>query len=132
MKGFISLVCSLAVFQTLAAGAGIPRYFERSPTTHHQLDVEEVREELGSRVSRSTAIFGPDDRRFNNATSRWNIFAVPQIQVVIVPGEESDVSTIVSAMIILIEVLFPNGNQGQILQRKQHQIPGRKPCPRQH
>ncbi|KAK2038886.1 FAD-binding domain-containing protein [Colletotrichum somersetense] len=86
-------VLGLAVFQSLAAS--IPNYFERYPTTRTQLDTNQIQAELGKLVSKETAIFGPDDDRYDNATSRWNTFAVPQIKVVISPGQESDVSTIV-------------------------------------
>ncbi|KAI2779941.1 FAD-binding domain-containing protein [Daldinia loculata] len=96
MKKFVSLVCSLALFGTLATGASIPRYFQPSAFTRRQLNATQVQQELGSELSNTTSIFGPDDDRFTEATTRWNIFAVPKIQVVIEPGEESDISTIVT------------------------------------
>ncbi|KAK1595305.1 uncharacterized protein LY79DRAFT_511143 [Colletotrichum navitas] len=96
MKGIVSLVLGLvAVFQPLASAASVPNYFERSPTTRSQLDANQIQAELGQLVSKETVIFGPGDDRYENATSRWNTFAVPQVQVVISPGCESDVSTIV-------------------------------------
>ena len=97
MKSFVSLACSLAICQTLAAGATIPRYFQTAPITRRDLSTAQVQRELGRQVSNTTAIYGPEDSRFENATERWNIAAVPKIQVVIEPGQESDVATIVSA-----------------------------------
>lgn len=94
MKGSTSFISSL-LFSTLAHAAAIPTYFHQSAFTRRSLSAEEVRQELGSQVSNSTLIYGPDDPRYANATARWNDFAVPQIQVVIVPGAEDDVSTIV-------------------------------------
>lgn len=70
MNSIISLICSLAVFQSLTTGASIPTYFERSLTTRQGLDTQQVRTELGRRVSKETSIFGPDDQRYNDATSR--------------------------------------------------------------
>ena len=98
MKIFRSLICSVAIFHTLAAAASIPRYFDRFPTTPRGLNSTKVQRELGRRLSNTTVIFGPDDSRFTAATARWDDFAVPQIQLVIEPGRESDVSTIVGGM----------------------------------
>lgn len=98
MKGFCSLVYSLGVLQTFAAGTRIPKQFRPHPTTPIDLNTTEVQRELGYQVSSTTAIFGPSDGRFDIATSRWTIYGKPQIQVVIEPGQESDVSTIVGAM----------------------------------
>lgn len=96
MRSFSSLVCSLAIFQTLVAGTTIPRYFQKLPVTRRDLSSTQVQQELGRQLSNTTTIFGPGDSRFDNATVRWNIVAVPKIQVVIEPGQESDISTIVS------------------------------------
>jgi hypothetical protein len=104
MKTFVSLVYSLTIFWTFAAGANIPRYFESAPITRRNLSSTQVQQELGSQVSNTTVIFGPGDSRYAAATARWNDFAVPQIQVVIEPGEESDVPTIVSVTNIVIRV----------------------------
>ncbi|KAK1975703.1 hypothetical protein LZ30DRAFT_605026 [Colletotrichum cereale] len=96
MKGIVSFVFGLTVFQSLAAGANVPNYFERSLTTRQQLNTNHVRAELGGRLSKESAVFGPDDPRYSNATSRWNSYAMPQVQVVVSPGQESDISTIVN------------------------------------
>lgn len=96
MKSFVSLGCSLAIFLTLGVGAVVPRYFQTVPVTRRQLSSTQVRQELGGQVSNTTTIFGPDDSSYDNATSRWNTLAVPRVQFAIVPGQESDISTIVS------------------------------------
>lgn len=96
MHNLVSYVCSLAGLISLAAGASIPRHFERAPVTRPNLNSNQVQRELGGRVSKATTIYGPTDDRYDQATARWNTFAVPQIQVVIEPGEESDVAKIVS------------------------------------
>lgn len=110
MKIFVSLACSIAIFHTFAAAASIPRHFERFPTTPRKLQIAKVQRELGSRVSNTTVIFGPDDGRFSAATARWNDFAPPHIQLVIEPGRESDVSTIVRGMEHCYRSLFADGD----------------------
>ncbi|KFZ09727.1 hypothetical protein V502_08538 [Pseudogymnoascus sp. VKM F-4520 (FW-2644)] len=103
----------LAIIQYFAAGARIPGHFRPHPTTPIGLNTTEVQRELGCRVSNTTAIFGPSDSRFDVATSRWDIYAPPQIQVVIEPGQESDVSTIVKyCNENSIEFLALNGGHG--------------------
>ena len=104
MKAFVSFLYSLAISGTLVSGASIPRYFQASPITRRQLSPQQVQQELGSQVSNTTAIFGPADSRYNESTTRWNIFAVPKVQIVVEPGVESDIPTIVSAMIIATQV----------------------------
>jgi hypothetical protein len=116
MYHFILVVYTLAFFSKPAAGASIPRYFQRSPTTRHQLNVTQVQRELGCLVSKTTAIYGPDDRRYDNATSRWNIYAPPQIQIVVEPARESDISATVSVLGIIIQIPVADRSKGQILQ----------------
>lgn len=96
MKACVVLTGCLNVFVTLVDGASIPTYFERFPSTPRQLSVVQVQRELGARLSNTTAIFGPDDSQYKEALSRWNSFVTPKVQLVIEPGQESDVSTIVS------------------------------------
>ena len=93
MKSFSSLLCSLAIFQTLASSTAIPSYFQPTPI----LSSAQVQRELGNSLSKTTTIFGPDDGRFVNATERWDVVAIPRVQVVIQPGQESDISKIVSS-----------------------------------
>lgn len=124
MKSFVSLGCSLAIFQTLSAGAVIPRYFQTVPVTRRQLSSTRIQQELGGQVTNTTTIFGPDDSRYDDATSRWNNFAVPRVRVVIEPGEESDISTIVSTIgqcyiegleLTVIQVQYCNENSIEFL-----------------
>ncbi|KDN59786.1 hypothetical protein CSUB01_10237 [Colletotrichum sublineola] len=95
MKSISLLVFILSIFYSLVAGASIPRYLERYLTTRKQLDTNQARAELGGRLSKEAVIFGPEDPRFHNATSKWNSMLVPQVKVVVFPGRESDVSKIV-------------------------------------
>lgn len=98
MKSYISVIGGLAIFQNLVVSVTIPSYFQTSPTTSRQISTAAVQKELGSRLSNSSAIFGPDDSRYNESTARWDNFAVPQVQLVIEPGTESDVPKIVSTI----------------------------------
>ena len=96
MNLFISLASSLAIFQTLVAGTTIPIYFQKHHVTRRDLSSTQVQQELGRQLFNTTTIFGTGDSRFDNATVRWNVLAVPKIQAVIEPGQESDISIIVS------------------------------------
>ncbi|KAI8931401.1 hypothetical protein NX059_011731 [Plenodomus lindquistii] len=98
MKTLSLFVYAIAYLATLVAGASIPRYSERAPITRANLDSNQVQRELGRQLSPTTVIFGPKDTRFNDATARWNTFAVPHPQVIIEPGQESDVSIIASVI----------------------------------
>ncbi|KAJ8123129.1 hypothetical protein ONZ43_g850 [Nemania bipapillata] len=95
MRFSSSLGCGLVLLRALAASAGIPSYFQRFPVTRSEINAATVLRELGQRVSSKATLYGPSDSRYPNATARWNNFAIPQIQIVVVAGEESDVSTIV-------------------------------------
>lgn len=116
MKTFVSLVYSLALLQKLVVGASIPRHFQRFPTTRYQLNATQVQRELGNQISNTTVIFGPDDSRYNESTARWSIFAKPRIQIVVEPGQASDVSQIVSALSITIQTYKLTAILGQVLQ----------------
>lgn len=102
MKVSASLLCGLGLLQSFVASASIPRYFEKYPTTRRNVTSAQVQMELGGKVSNATVIFGPEDPRYAEATARWSSFAMPHIQVVVEPSQESDVSTIVSTMNIAI------------------------------
>jgi hypothetical protein len=91
----ISSLCLFSGLSSLVSGASIPRYFEKQPTTRRNLTSQEVRRELGGQVSRGTLIYGPADAEFANLTSRWTVYSKPDVQVVIEPAAELDVSTIV-------------------------------------
>ncbi|KAL5050272.1 hypothetical protein BDW71DRAFT_203671 [Aspergillus fruticulosus] len=55
-----------------------------------------MQRELGGILSPKPLIFGEHDTRYENATQPWNTVVTPHIQLVIQPGEEADVPTIVS------------------------------------
>ena len=91
----LSLSCYFGLLWTVAAGASIPRIFEKHAITRRDLTSAQVQQELGDQVSNTTSVFGPDDSRYPEITSRWTDFSKPQIQVVIEPVTESDVAVIV-------------------------------------
>lgn len=90
------LAFSLAIFQTLVAGSAIPSYFRSAPITPRDLSSVKVQHDLGSRLSNTTTILGPSNPDFNESIARWNIFAPPKVQVVVEPGQESDIPRIVN------------------------------------
>ncbi|RYP55563.1 hypothetical protein DL769_010120 [Monosporascus sp. CRB-8-3] len=101
MNSFSRLVaCCLALLQTTVAGAAlpathVPRYFQHAPFTRRDLSVPKVQAELGALLSRGSTIFGPSSPAWEEATERWNTYAPPDIEIVVQPGRESDVSKIV-------------------------------------
>lgn len=92
------LACSLALLHSLVASTPVPEYFDNAPTTRRHLSVRKVGAELGRVLSRGTTIFGPFDSRWDEAVERYNTYARPDIQIVVQPAKESDVSRIVSAV----------------------------------
>ena len=99
MKSFALLSSSvLALLPALVAGEDTPRYFRRAPFTRRDLDVTKVEKELGALLSSGASIFGPTDPRFANSTERYTNGAVPDIEVVVVPGTEDDVAVTVRVM----------------------------------
>lgn len=92
----------LSLWQPIVAAlVATPHYFRSAPFTRRSLSVLQVQQELGTLVSFNTTIFGPGDVRFANATERYSTHAVPDIEVVVVPATEDDVSTIVLNIPIL-------------------------------
>ncbi|PYH77480.1 FAD binding domain-containing protein [Aspergillus uvarum CBS 121591] len=73
----------------------VPHYFQREALTRRDLSVSQVSRELGALVSNTTAIFGPSDPRWENATERYTTFAPPTIELVVQPGLESDIPIII-------------------------------------
>ena len=55
----------------------------------------DVAAQLGSRLSENATIYFQNDPRFANATARWSVYGAPNIAVVVEPGIETDVATIV-------------------------------------
>lgn len=84
----------LSLLASPVAGAVLPGYFQRAsaPFTRRGLSVLTVQKELGAVISAGASIFGPADARYAQATERYSTHAVPDIEVVVVPGTESDVA----------------------------------------
>lgn len=87
----------LALFQTFASAAAVPRYFQRHPMTRRDLSVQKVEQELSVILSNGTTMYGPQDTKWEDLIERYNTFALPDIQIVVQPGQESDISKIVGA-----------------------------------
>ena len=60
------------------------------------LNNNEVRQELGRRLSDDTKIYFPFNSEFANYTERWSEAVAPDIAVVVVPATAQDVATTVS------------------------------------
>jgi hypothetical protein len=99
MKPFAQLSSLvLALLPVLVAGVITPRYLQRAPFTRRDLNVTSVETELGALLSPNATILGPGDPSFANTTVRYSTYAVPDIEVVVVPGIESDVAVTVRAI----------------------------------
>lgn len=88
---------SFLLLQALVIASPVPRYFQSNPITRRDLTAETVEKELGPLLSSGTLIFGPENPAYVNATSRWITFVQPDIEVVVEPAAESDISKIVSS-----------------------------------
>lgn len=97
VTSFHRAVCSLMLFQTLVIGAPAsrPDYLQPFPSSPRNLTANEVMRELGGRLSSETTIFGPSNTAYRNATERWNTLEIPNIEVVVQVGQESDIAKIV-------------------------------------
>lgn len=88
--GFAAAVPRLAHYAT-------PRSLQPYPFSRRDLPVATIQRELGPLLSNTSTIIGPDSPSWANNTERYNIFTRPDVEVVVLPGEEKDVSAIVSA-----------------------------------
>ncbi|KAI0886283.1 uncharacterized protein GGS22DRAFT_179185 [Annulohypoxylon maeteangense] len=96
MNSFLKFTAVGLVFGlSLASGTIIPSYFERAAITKRQINLMEFQKDLGERVSYNTSIYLPFDTKFASATERYDTYAPPTIELVVVPGLESDIPIIV-------------------------------------
>lgn len=70
-------------------------YFERKLFSRDNISATTVTAELGPRLSSGSLVFGSDNSQWSNATSRWNRFVRPDVQVVVEPAAECDIAKIV-------------------------------------
>ncbi|KAI2618206.1 hypothetical protein GGR54DRAFT_606504 [Hypoxylon sp. NC1633] len=94
------VICGLSLLHALVAGSplrpgAVPRYFQNAPFTRRDLSVTTVQQELGGQLSHSSTIYGSSSPAWTNATERWNTLSPPDVEVVVQPGEESDIPIIV-------------------------------------
>lgn len=89
-----------ALLPFLVSGSPLfPRYFQRDLQTRATISPATVQAELGAQLSNGSLIFGPDDPKYPEATSTWDIDVTPDYQVVVQAGAESDIAKIVSARV---------------------------------
>ena len=92
-------VCGLILLQPLAAADDV-----RFPDAQHVFTTRgstpiRAQRELGPLLSNDSSIFGPNDSRWPNATERYHIPLVVQ------PGLESDIPTIVHVATTLVKAI---------------------------
>jgi len=93
-----AVVFGTLTFLILIASSGVPSHILTFPIIPVRLSSAQVQRELGSRLSNTTSIIGPTTPNFVDAIARWSDYGRPKVQVVIEPGDEADVATIVSAL----------------------------------
>ena len=96
-------VCGLILLQPLAAADDVrlpcdQQFF----TTGGSMPIRAQRE-LGPLLSNDSSILGPNDSRWQNATERYQNYAPPHILLVVQPGLESDIPTIVHVATALVK-----------------------------
>ena len=97
-------VCGLILLQSLAAANAIQFPDTQHGFTTRRLTPVQAQLELGPLLSNNSSIFGPNDSRWPNATERYQNYAPPHIQLVVQPGLESDIPTIVRVVTSLLKV----------------------------
>lgn len=92
---FVSALAAATV--PLSGVHALPYPFSAAQNDFTSLEIREVDvvKQLGPQLSKSATIFTQTDPRFANATARWSAYKEPQISIVVEPGTEADVSTIV-------------------------------------
>lgn len=102
------------LFPLAASAMHIPTTLEYSHFTRRQVNISQAQHELGSQLSSAATIFGPTDPDWANATERYSTYAPPKIQLVVIPGTESDIPTIVSWSIEHVEPIIISINHCQV------------------
>lgn len=97
-------VCGLALLQPLAAACDTRFLDTQHGLTTPDLTSVQAQLQLGPLLSNTSNIFGPTDPRWPNATERYQNYAPPHIQLVVQPGLESDIPTIVRVTMSLVKV----------------------------
>ena len=97
-------VYGLALLQPLTAAYDICFPDTQLVYTPRGLTPLQAQLELGPLLSNTSSIFGPTDPRWANATTRYQNYARPYLQLVVQPGLESDIPTIVRVTMSLVKV----------------------------
>ncbi|KAI4864936.1 FAD-binding domain-containing protein [Hypoxylon rubiginosum] len=92
---FVLTLFQASVASLLLPFSSVPRYFQNNPFTRRQVLISEIARDLGTIVSSNSAIFLPSDPSWSEVTERWNTLAPPDIEIVVQPAEESEISKIV-------------------------------------
>ena len=91
----LSLLSASLLPSALAGPVHVRTALEYRTFTQRQLNLTQAERELGSQLSSHASIYGPSDVEWYNITERWDTYAAPVIQLVVVPGTEADVPVIV-------------------------------------
>ncbi|KAI1734122.1 hypothetical protein F4680DRAFT_454307 [Xylaria scruposa] len=87
--------CFTLLPATVISSPIVPHYFQRKLFSRGNITVATIDNELGSRLSNGSLIFGSDSPLWSDATSRWDTLVRPGVQVVVEPAAESDIAEII-------------------------------------
>ena len=92
----IAIYSATFLFPLGSSSLHVPTALEYGHFTRHHVNQTQAQNELGAHLSSAATIFGPTDPEWANATERYDTYAPPKIQLVVIPGTESDIPEIVS------------------------------------
>ena len=94
----LAIAAYLACHTEFAYAHTIPYLFKRTPQNYTPVTPmpADIHRDLGPQLAKNALIYSPGSPEYANATSRWNVYEEPNISVVVQPGNDNDVATIVS------------------------------------
>ncbi|KAI0388497.1 FAD-binding domain-containing protein [Xylariaceae sp. FL0594] len=92
------LAAGLGLLLSLTSVTAVPFPLDSDltpPVTRPSISSEQARRELGPLLSRKATIWGPGDNAFVNDTRRYQTLNIPDVKVLVQPGDEGDIAKIV-------------------------------------
>jgi hypothetical protein len=96
---FLTALCFLTLGRIVSAAA-VPYYFRPAGVSSRNLSIQQIAADLGPQISNGSLIFGPSDARWVEAVHRYNTLSPPDVEFLVEPAQESDISKIVSCTVI--------------------------------
>ncbi|RAH42320.1 FAD-binding domain-containing protein [Aspergillus brunneoviolaceus CBS 621.78] len=87
--------CALSVLSQLGTACTVRTSSAPSTLVNRDWTAAEIAPRLGPLLSEGSSIFGPTDSRWASATERYDTYTEPHVEVVVQPGQESDIPIII-------------------------------------